>query len=156
MRLARRLSLNTFQFSGMSPTPRSQASDNPSPVKRERLKDWPFPFPSLRGEGAGVRGMASPGWWGAYLELFALHDLEVVRRFVVFVQRAHQDVEARRNAVGGHRSHRQTHVAGRLRVLPHRGVYVAVDHFLCRVGRVAPADHWNRPRFDADLSEHAL
>src|SRR5579871_7053295 len=35
----------------MSPTP------NPSPVKREGLKDSVFPFPSLRGEGAGVRGI---------------------------------------------------------------------------------------------------
>src|SRR5258707_15597463 len=33
-----------------SPTP------NPSPVKREGLKDGLFPFPSLRGGGAGVRG----------------------------------------------------------------------------------------------------
>src|SRR5258708_21965050 len=29
---------------------------NPSPVKREGLKCRIFPFPSLRGEGAGVRG----------------------------------------------------------------------------------------------------
>ena len=34
----------------MSPTP------NPSPVKREGLKYRLFPFPSLRGEGVGVRG----------------------------------------------------------------------------------------------------
>src|SRR5437016_2137331 len=45
-----------LDFVAVSPTPRSQASDNPSPVKKEGLPEPFFPFPSLRGEGAGVRG----------------------------------------------------------------------------------------------------
>src|SRR5258707_11359522 len=44
----------------MSPTP------NPSPVKREGLPEPVFPFPSLRGEGAGVSGPSE------YLPLNAL------------------------------------------------------------------------------------
>src|SRR5437870_5583902 len=57
------LRVSILDFVTLSPTPRSPASDNPSPGqpyglhKREGLKYRIFPFPLLRGEGAGVRGI---------------------------------------------------------------------------------------------------
>jgi hypothetical protein len=41
---------NSNKSDKISPSP------NPSPVKREGLPEGLYPFPSLRGEGAGVRG----------------------------------------------------------------------------------------------------
>src|SRR5258708_36838973 len=44
------LTVGILNVAVVSPAP------NPSPVKREGLKCGFFPFPSLRGEGAGDRG----------------------------------------------------------------------------------------------------
>jgi hypothetical protein len=52
-----KIMINAFQANliPLSPTPNHDRYAVPA-VKREGLADWDFPFPSLRGEGAGVRG----------------------------------------------------------------------------------------------------
>src|SRR5437660_310278 len=89
-------------------------------------------------------------------KLLARHDLVVDPGGALVVERADGDVEPRRNAAGRHGSHRQREIAGRLRVLPFRRIDVAARHFGRRVARVAPADHRNFARLDADLIEHPL
>ena len=83
-------------------------------------------------------------------------DFVVDAGSILLVQRARNDVEPGRDAVRGHGGKRQRHVTGGLRILPLGGVHIAVQHFLRRVGGIAPADDRNFTRLHAHLIEDAL
>src|SRR5271166_4843053 len=102
--------------------------------------------------------MSGSGCTGArnYTLLFFGHDLKVSRSLVLFVKRPDADVESRGNTARCHRRDRERYITGRLRILPHRRVDIAIQNFLSRVGRIAPTDYGYFTGFDADLVEHTL
>src|SRR5580704_3102691 len=80
-------------------------------------------------KGRGVRGPKATNA-EEVMRLFSRQDMVVDRRLILLVKRAGDDVEARRDAACGHCGERQSDIAGGLRVLPLRGVDIAVEHFL--------------------------